>query len=415
MAVTINQVPANYTPAFNPQIFEATSTAIGNSDFYYKVVCTDQITGATQTYQVKQRPTTGELVFDASVFSKNYIDHYVPNNVYGWQKCTNAVRRIIVNIGEYYGGTYYPGANRQYIIWNSAQRGIDWPSYSYTNYVFNGAGSNVKFLSSLPPESASYKVGESYTYTDASLFHYALSYGNGDVGLVKIITYTKYDTVIGTSYIANPYSSGYTYTDKYVCIDIGSKGLTNIGSLSVTGTYPILSANTAYYEVYDNSNLGSPSASTDTLVRRVYLNCEGKYTVYTLHYLARNGNFETINFSKRSDHLESAQKNSYRPNPNVLASNNYSYSASAKFERVLSSTGTETYKLNSDWISENQMNAHREIVTSPLVYMDLGSTTGLVQVKVNNADILINKSFNNKLFALQIDVEQTAKNNYQFG
>jgi len=71
--------------------------------------------------------------------------------------------------------------------------------------------------------------------------------------------------------------------------------------------------------------------------------------------------------------------------------------------------------LNSDWFSEEQIDAYRYLVSSPVVYMDMGSTIGLIPVKVNTNNYLVNKKFNNKLYNLTIDIEYTHKDIYQNG
>jgi hypothetical protein len=66
-------------------------------------------------------------------------------------------------------------------------------------------------------------------------------------------------------------------------------------------------------------------------------------------------------------------------------------------------------------MSEAQVAGHREIITSPLVYIDYGSTIGLVPCKVLTSEVLVNKNYNNKLFGMTLEVEPTYKNNYQRG
>jgi len=414
MAITINQFPSDYTPAFNPQWVEATSTQIASSGFMYRVVCTDLITNSSQTYNILQRPTTGELVFPAHVFSENFINNYVPNNTYGHQLCTGSVRKIRINVGEYYGGVYYPGTNRDYIIWNGVLRALDWTSYNSTDYIYNADASNLKYFSSLAP-AAGYYMPTRTTYPNTSLFIYNLCSGNTDYQALEIKTYDSGGTLLGTSEIANPYTGTYTYTNHYTAIDIGHKGLSQISSGLVTGTYPIITNSVAYYLITDVTLIGSPATLPSMLIARVNVSCEPTFTVYTLHYLAKSGNFETLHFNKMSELKERAEKNTYRVNPNTLASNTYSYSKFSQWEKTISSTGTESLMLNTDWLTEAEVAGHREIITSPLVYIDYGSTIGLVPCKVLTSDILVNKNYNNKLFGMTLEVEPTYKNNYQRG
>lgn len=411
MSVTNYQQPDAYTPSDNPQDFVSLSNQIAVSDFTYRVICTDLITSETQTYNPKQWPSNGRLVFPARNFAKKYIRNYVPNNVYGFQLCVDAIRKIRVNVGEYYSAAYVAGTNYEYIIWNGVLRALDWVDYDQTDFVYNHFTTNLKYLSSLPA-STGYLMGTRTTYSDTSLFIYVLSSQVFDFQALEIKTYNSAGTLLGTSEIANPYQGSATYTDKYVAIDIGHKGLTQIASGLVTGTYPIMTASVAYYLITDVTVTGSPPAVPSTLIARVDVECEPVYDVYTLHYKAKSGNFETLHFSKLSEHTETIEKSYYRKNPNDLASNTYLYTKFTQWETALSSTGTDTFVINTDWLTPTQVAAHREIVSSKEVYIDYGSTIGLVPVKVLNNSILDNKSYNNKLFAIALNIEITAKNNY---
>jgi len=423
MAVTVHQSPGSHGPAFNPQWFVATSTQTGAPGFVYRVICTDLITSETQTYNIKQRPTSGELVFPAHVFAEKYIEHYVPNNVYGWRKCTDAIRKIRVNIGEYYSSTYYAGTNQDYIIWNGVLRPLDWPNFITTDYIYKYSTSNFVYITSDTYETLSgYYTSNRVTYSGKSHFLYVLSSQVNDMEMVSILTYDEDDVLVGEYNIANPYSSSSTYTDKYVCIDVGHKGLSEIYPVDysvISGPAEIINDQVSYYDVVDRYTTGAPPPAepfaTNKNITRITIDCSPTFTVYTLHYLAKSGNFETLHFNMNSEHKERAEKKYYRLNPNTLSSNNYSYSEFSDWEKAMSSTGTDNFVINTNWMNEDQVSFHREIITSPLVYIDYGTVTGLVPCKVLTSEILVNKSYNNKLFGIQLEIEPTYRNNYQRG
>ena len=150
MSVTVLSSPQAYTPSYNSQWFTCVSSQVAQPNFTYTVVVTDLITSTTQTYEIEQRPDT-KVVFDASVFSRNFIQDFVPNNEYGWKICEDAVRKIRVNVGETYGSTpvYASGSNTDYIIWNGYVRYLDFPGYDYTDYVYANLTSNNKYLTQL--------------------------------------------------------------------------------------------------------------------------------------------------------------------------------------------------------------------------------------------------------------------------
>lgn len=408
MSVSSSQTPDSYTPCYNAQWFGAVSTLVANTNFRYTIVCTDVITSATATYQAEQRPDT-RLVFDAANFAKNYMKHYIPNNAYGFQKCTDAIRKMRVNIGESYGtSTYASGTNVEYIVWNGVLKYLDFPSYDQTDYVYNANNENVVYLTNLYNRK---------TFIDKSLFLYALTSGQNDIGLIRIKTYNEADVLLGTYDISNPYSASTTYTDKYLAIDVGYKGLDNIASGLVTGGYPIISTNVAYYTVQDVSTLQvipfQYSQITDLF--RVDVQCEPRYDPYVLHFLDKQGNFDTMNFQKLSETNVQADKTYYRKNPYELNSNVWEYSIDTPNEQVLNSSTTTRLKLNCDWLTENEADVLRYIISSPVVYMDMGSTIGLIPVKVLTNQWLVNKNWNNKLYSVAIDIEYTHKDVFQNG
>lgn len=412
--VTVNQYPTGYRAGYNPQWFEATSTQVGSPNFTYTIKCTDMITSATDTYQVEQRPDT-KLVFDASNFAKNYLQHYVPNNQYGFKPCTDGLRKIRVNIGETYGSSpaYVSGSNIDYYVWNGVVKFLDYPGYTQTDFVYANSTSNIKYLTSLKnPVGSTFYKPDSKTYSDKSYFLYALTSDQKDLEFIRINAYNAAGTLLQYSDISNPYTSSGTYTDKYLCIDVGKKGLDNIAS-GLVSTYPVLPAGTAYYDVIDGYNNPGPTARQNVV--RLYVDCEPRYDYYTLHFLDKSGNFESINFSKLSETTVQADKTYYRQNPYTLTSNTWAYTNFTKTERVLNSSTTTRIKLNSDWFDETFIDAYRYLISAPVVYIDLGSTYGLVPVKVNTNSYLVNKKFNNKLYSLTIDIEYTHKDVYQNG
>lgn len=398
MALTTYQQPAAYTPNYNPQRFKVLSNQTASSDFMYRVICTDIITGESQTYNIKHRPDNNQLWFDAKIFTDQFIKNYIPNNVYGFQPCTDAVRKIRVNIGEYYGATYYAGSNYDYIIWNGVARPLDWVYFDYTDYVYELATNQVSLE----------QMATGFTFSDKSEYLYFLGGATSPQGII-VDTYDSGGTLIGTSTIANPYYSSTDYTKRYLAIDIGLKGLTNIPSALVTGAYPIITASVASYNVSDSYPF------LQTFYKEMTVLCEPRFTVYTIHYLANNGRFETLHFNKMSEFTEISEKTFYRQNPNAAYGTSWGYGLDAQWEKALSSTGQEQLLLNTDWLSEDQFIYHRQLFTSPVVYLDYGSTTGLVPVKVTTNSILVNKGFNKKNDGITIVVEPTYKNTYQHG
>ena len=398
MAVTVHTSPQAYTPCYNHQWFVASSNQTAQPNFTYTVVITDLITSGTQTYEIEQRPDA-KVVFDASLFAKNYIQDYVPNNEYGWQLCDDAIRKIRVNIGETYGSTpaYASGTNTDYIIWNGYVRYLDWPAYDDADYVYSVSNESPKYLTSLFRKQ---------TYTDKSLFVYALTAENGDFQSLKITAYDEAGTQLATSNIDNPYESSTTYTDKYLAIDVGKKGLDNIPSGSVTGSYPILPTGTKYYTLEDATIMGSPPATVLTELFTVDIICETRHDVYCVHFKDKNGNFETCLFPKVSEINIDSTKTYYRRNEYELTANVWAYSTFTGQEQQLTSTAKKRLRLTTDWLSDDQIENYQNIINGK-AYLDMGSTIGLIPIKVMTNSYKINKKWNERMYSMQIDIEYT--------
>lgn len=404
MAVTVHQTPEDYTPGYSPQIFTASSTQIAQPNFNYTVVCTDLISSETQTYQIPQRPD-GKLVFNAKNFSEIYLTHDLPINTYGFQT-VDGIRKIRVNIGETYGTNpaYASGANNDFIVWNGILDYKEYPIYNPANYVYDNETENIKYLNDIEVED---------TFEDRSNYLYTLGSKAGDTEQIVITTYDGSGTELSSTTIPNPYEASTTYTDKYLCIDVGHKGLTEMPSGLITGDYPILPANCAYYTVEDVYDDGFDLILT--LIKTIYIKCEPRYDVYTVHYLRKDGSFQTLNFQKLSKRILNKQQTDYSKLPFTYEANVYSYNPSSRTRYVLSSERQEVLTLNTDWMTEEEVDYHQDLIDSPVVYLDFGSDEDYLQVMVVTNSYSINKRYNERMYNLTIDFEYAHKNQRQSG
>lgn len=396
MALAVQASPTGLIlPATSPAYWTVyDSINYSQPNFKYTIKITDVITGNFTIKEYLPRFADNKAVFDTNFYAEEFIKHYIPNNVYGFKLCTDAYRKVTVNVGMTYGSTptYYAGTNYDYYVWNAVEDYSNWPTYSQTNYVYKNSTSNWKYLTpnTVNPRAGHYTADEK-TYPDKSAFIYCLSSENNDFEFIRINAYDSGGTLLHYSDIANPYESGTTYTDKYVCIDVGHKGLTNISSGLVTGTYPIITSSVAYYDVIDAYTNITPTARQN--ITRYYIECESKCDVFTLHYLNSMGAFSTCHFPKVSTDNRTTTKSTYKKTPYELnASNVYTYSPSTPQEIVLNSTTQKKLTLQTDWLTYEDIKRHAEIADSPVCYLDMGSTIGLVPVTVEtNSYVVLNE------------------------
>lgn len=413
MAITIKQQPQAYTPAFSEQVFVALSNQTASANFIYTVKVTDMITGDVVTYPVAKRPDN-YLVFDAQEFAQSYFDpdsdtvpHYIPMNEYGWKQCTG-IRKIRVNIGETYGSTpaYIPGSNIDYIVWNGIILYKDFPSYDLDTYVFRRSTTNLAYLT---------RKMDDVTFPDRSSFLYVITTEAGDITELEIKTYNSAGSIIGSSSIANPSEALTTYSSKYLCIDVGHKGLSEISSGLVTGTFPIITDSVAYYTVSTVAETGGPPSETVDLVKTIRIGCEPRYPVYTVHFLSKSGAFETINFSKRNDIESQVTKTTMRRDPHRFnaSAETYTYSPSTPQEYVLSILEKETLKLSTDFLTQDQADLFKQIIKSSYVFLDTGSEDDYLALRVSTSSLKPYIKNNEKLYQLVIDFELAHVNTAQ--
>lgn len=409
MAITLLQSPDAYTPGSNSQRWVASSNQTAQPNFAYTIVITDNITSTPYTFQYPPHPTTGELIFDGQPFVERFLNHYIPINLFGWQKSTG-IRQITVNIGETYGATpvYHVGANQSYKVWNAVEDYLRFPDYDLDDYVYDARTQKFTYLSSLI---------DCNTYSNKSDYLYALTSQAGDFETLVIECYNSAGVIIGEYNIDNPHEASTTYTDKYLCIDIGYKGLININSGQVTvisGTLPIITSSVAYYKVYDLSFSITPAQGNQTLLKTVTVACERKYDVYTIHYERKNGAFETIHFSKRSEESISTDRTTYKRIPFIHTTGSSTYSRSTGVEQQLDAGTKRILKLNSDWMTPEAIEVHQEILDSANIYLDDSSTLDYPKLKCIQSSYKINKGFD-KMENISLDFEYSHENRRQRG
>jgi len=404
MAVTVNQQPQQYMPAFNKHIWVASSSQTAQPGFRYTVVVTDVISGNTQTYQIPANPT-GKLIFDSSVFARNLISHYIPANLYGWKQAS--IREIEVNIGESYDGSpeYHTGADITYYTWNGIVDYLPYQSYSDNDYTYapTESPSRLNWLSSRLDEK---------TFEDRSNYLYLIVEEPDKFLGITIESFDANGVLISYSDI-NSYSSSPGYADNYICIDVGLKGLTNIDAGDISaGDVPIIVGGEAYYNIYERYNDGI--TGNLTLLKTITVECEPTFPVMTIHYLAKNGRFQTVHFNKMSTRNSTKQSSSYSITPYTQSGGTYTYDYSDGVQKVLSTETQSALVLNTDWISEDEMSLYMDIFDSPVIYLDQGSSIGYASLRCVTNNMQETKRYNKRIFNLTCEFEYNHTNTRQY-
>lgn len=405
MAITIITTPATHTPCFNDQWFTATSSQTAQANFqFYVTVTVHYHNGTTWTTNVNNEaintPPDGILRFNARSYGEKYIKHYIPISATGWNRCLNGVLKIVVNVGERYGSTpaVYTGSNQTYYVWNASLTYEQMVGYAASNYVASN-GSAFPILNDYPDTKSS-------TYSQN--FLYILAESDNVIQKARI---TSTDgSSIYTFDITNTLLASGNWYDRYLSLNVSPRYLSVVGGVNWGGV-----VGTQYsVQLYDN---------TGTLRKTVvydYSSVCTQYYRYQLIYLNHKGAFDHFNFELISEEEYDIVSSKVKTTP-------YSDPSGAGTMTLLNWTQTEkvnnvqvkkSLKLNSNILSEAQSLTLKDLVTSPVVYLqDLDSNQYTYIYAVNNALTKYKRvrNFNNKVPNLLADVDMSYVNNRQKG
>jgi hypothetical protein len=404
MALTINQQPQAYTPVFNPQIFHATSTNSGAANHTYTFVFTDVLSGLTGTVQVTKDPVFSAGVFDAMEKTKDFIKYFEPIYTGGWQRALGSLRPITVNVGETYGSTptYYPGTTITYYVWSG---GVDWMDFANngfvnTPYIYNFSTNKV-FMAG---------VLDDLTFTGKSNYIYILS--NHLTGArpkqIRITTYNAAGGLVGTSYIANPHEAGSnTYDKNFVFIDVGDRGLNALTAPQVTGTFPVIGASVVRWDVHEDNLLGA-----FTFIKSIKYGCENIYKPMVLHYLAKNGAFQTASFNLMHDKKIKKQNLTYGKDTNFYTGVQYAYDISSRPMRQYGTTTQTSLILRTDWLSDDQVEKYEDLFSSSVIFLDGDENypNKLIAINCETQDYITIPKRKSKLFAFEAEFTYAHQN-----
>jgi len=181
--------------------------------------------------------------------------------------------------------------------------------------------------------------------------------------------------------------------------DCYPNGLNNFDSGMIdSGAVPIIPNNTAYYEIeFDISN--------PILLRFDIIEDDCRYEKFRLHYLNKDGAFESESFMKGSKHTSETTREKYKAIVGGLASStNYSYAVSDRSTKTFYTKTKDKYHVGSDWLTEDYKELLEELITSPIViWEDILGNLNPIDITSNSFEF--DKSASKKMFRLELDFE----------
>lgn len=381
MALTVYQTPQELTPAYNDQIFTAISDQILYIDFKYIVsVVVNGDTANTYTEYILQRPD-GYLVFNASQWVKNYIEHYFEldniNLTNPINLATNKSVEVEVTIVEFYDGSIEtPDAVvTNYVAFDACLTDAEFRDYDFADYIFNGTA-GLYFLS----KTTSTILPDNRIALNQPLFYHFINSTATPINNITIKLYrgvTLIETVT-VSTIPTPVTLHDIY-QLYLGSQIFSLGA-QVGDT-----------------VLINFNTGSPLSSLLEFEFTYQTICT-KYTDYVLYYLDRDGNILPFHFEYKSINNSTKKVNTVKLNKNTLNTTTGIYSSTSydREDHVVSTAIESTIELNTGWITNAQSEQLKDLFDSPIVY--LWDYNKLRSCRITNTSYDQKKTVNDKLF-----------------
>ena len=408
MAITIIQsiTASSHVPAFNDQWFTATSSQTAQPNFQFYVTVTIYYNNGTswvsKSYNESiNTPPDGFLRFNVVSYTKGFCENYFPivsSITNAWNRCTNGLLKIVINIGERYGTTpaVYTGSNITYYTWNASLTDLEMYTYNQNNYLTKNGATFIP-LNKFPDSNIMH-------YSQASLFF--LCESDNVISKCKVINNDGSTQLFFD--IANPMLASGNWYDRYICFQLNPQYLSSIGGanwIAVNGT-------TVTLQFFDN---------TSTLryaYQFIYNDICTKYNNYNILYLNKNGAYDYKNFEFFSEDNYTIEKTKIR-------TNHYQDKGSTGYNNIfpwVSSNKTNTsqvsnsLKLTTDVLNESQIDSLLDLITSTVVFLQDTSIQNFYTLHyVNNEDTkyLRNNKWNEKTFQLSATFELSHVHNRQ--
>lgn len=180
-------------------------------------------------------------------------------------------------------------------------------------------------------------------------------------------------------------------TDNALITQVGI-GPNNLGTLTpLVGTLPLIKPTTTYYSfVYTDS-----SYNDNSLIYTIDVDRRCIIEPFEIAFLDRLGSFGSFAFQLRAYEQGNVQKTTYKQDvTGYTDSGMWTYGTDEKGTRVINPTVTKTLQLNTNWLTVEMDNYFQELMTSPEVYIKIGSKYYACIVQENSFDVTRQKNKN---------------------
>jgi hypothetical protein len=395
MSISITDTPDTYTPAYNENIFVATSTAVAQANFRFRCEVQDDTLTTIATVEVFP-DANNNMVFDAHRIVENYVtSNPTLTAITELSPCADSWKQYRLKVTERYGATlanYASGVTSSIYAFNAAQRWRDFVGYSLDSY-FIKTGLQVRFLSSSPSNQNIYANEKAY-------LHFGVQTDNLARRL-RVKTYNSAGTLLQTVLIANNY---YAFNPgRFIRCPAGWNLNDITGGDIVSGAQPIITSSVASWEICVTQSDGT-TVLTETKTFTAQTECT-PHDSYRVHFLNALGGFDSFTFNRGHSQKDAIMKKTFEPVYGAVSGGLWSYAKTNQRYKDFYIESEETLKLNSDWITDEQSTWLRELIESPEIYYELNGV--MYSAHVKNADYTTKLHVTDPIFNLEIELETT--------
>jgi hypothetical protein len=226
-------------------------------------------------------------------------------------------------------------------------------------WVFNGALPWVQF--------PNYLLTDYLLDNTSALFLTSMSYQDMTIAPNQEIWFNGFNTGVTGKVVFNNSNGDSFYYDvnnteitTQLCVASPNLNLTVI-----TGTAPLIKADTTYYEFYFIDASAPPDSQTYTF------NIDQRCAIndYYLVFLDRMGSWGSFSFPLRSYETGTSTKQTFnKVVEGYVNGTEWSYTSDARGLTTYSSTVDKNFQLNTNWMNEEMAAYFQELITSPVVY-----------------------------------------------
>ena len=385
MAITITQIPNDYSPAYNPVILAVSSTNVAQPKFNFIFEVYDSTnTTLLRTLRIPPEINYSYGVTDLSRVLEGYLGTDFFKNLAGteFKDCDNSFYNYYVRIGEEYEVAsvitqYLNLTSFSSVVWNAGVISRDFVGFDYGVYELDDVVN--KFLTNIDTRTVD--------RTDEGYINFLQTSGLEPTN-IKIQTYFSDGSIDQTATITS------AATSEIAMLPCNPASL-NAATLA-TGTQPLIDTDIFSYVIF--------AERTGAVVSQDYtFNVVDYCTPYTLHFLNDLGGFDSFPFQVAKDSY-TFEKEYYKQDPLRIQSDGTYVFSNLDREVVQNYTNQkQKTRLISNWITTEESEWLRELFSSPEIYLQNGSEFYAVVLKVTDYQQKYEEF--DEIFNIEVEVE----------